>query len=360
MYTMTDVSGSVIGGVDTHRDEHVAAALTPVGKVLGTQSFAATAVGYAELLGWLTDFGEVLAVGVEGTGSYGKGLTRSLREAGVAVIEVNRPNRQTRRRNGKSDPADAIAAGRAVLSGEADAVPKTGAGPAEGVRVLRIARDTATKARTQAINAMRALVVTAPEELHDELAGLSVAKLAARVESLPAGPDDYTTMALQSLVLRWRTLGAELKALEPQLHAAVTAAAPPPLLEQLGVGDYVAASITMALGDNPERLMRSDACLAALAGTAPKDASSGLNQRHRLNRDGNRDLNSALYRIAIVRLRYDPPTQAYVARRISEGKTKKEAIRCVKRYITREIWKIYRDHLKELAEETVRMHPIAA
>jgi len=344
---MTDETREVIGGVDTHRDTHVAAALSPVGQVLGTRSFSATAAGYRELAGWLVSFGAVGHVGVEGTGSYGKGLARSLHEAGVTVIEVNRPNRQKRRRHGKSDTADAIAAGRAVLSGEADARPKSGTGPAEGVRVLRMARDSATKARTQALNEIHALVVTAPAALHDELAELSISKLATYIEALTPEADGYTVIALQSLVARCRALSAELKALAADLHAAVAAAAPPKLLTEIGVGDYVAASIVMAMGDNPERLMRGDGCLAKLAGTSPKDASSGLQERHRLNRDGNRDLNSAIYRITIVRLRYDQATKDYLARRMSDGKTKKEAIRCIKRYITRDIWKIYRDHLTE-------------
>lgn len=351
MITMTEPTAEVVGGVDTHRDQHVAAALTPLGKVLGTQGFATTTAGYADLLAWLRTFGAVLQVGVEGTGAYGKGLTRALHTADVTVIEVTRPNRQLRRRHGKSDPADAIAAARAVLSGDAAAIPKRGDGPAEGVRQLRIVHDSATKARTQAINEIRALVVTAPAACHDELAGLSIAKLALIVDRWTPAATDYIEVALQSLVRRWRRLTAELADLKPQLHAAVVAAAPPALLDELGVGDHVAASIVMAFGDNPDRLMHDEGCLAQLAGTAPKDASSGLQKRHRLNRDGNRDLNAAIYRITIVRLRYDQDTKDYVARRMSEGKTKKEAIRCVKRYITRQIWKTYRDHLDHLAQQ---------
>lgn len=335
-------SRRVTVGVDTHLELHVAAAKDELGRDLGTASFPATSLGYAQLLAWAGGLGELERVGVEGTGSYGAGLSRFLRQAGVAVVEVSRPNRQERRRHGKSDPADAVAACRAVLSGEALGVPKSADATVEMVRVLRATRRGAMKARTQAVLTMRALLVTAPAALRDELGKLSLAALVKRCAAMRPGavatPVAAAKLALRSLARRIVALDEELAELDSEL-VALTAKAAPELVATFGVGADVAGALLVAVGDNPERLA-SEAAFAKMCGVSPIEASSGKTARHRLNRGGDRQANAALYRIVVVRMRYHEPTKAYIARRIAEGKTKKEAIRCLKRYVAREVYQI--------------------
>jgi transposase len=330
----------VVIGVDTHLDAHVAAALDHLGRPLGVISVAATRAGYDELVMWAETLGDIEAFGVEGTGSYGAGLTRHLRGGGHLVVEVIRPNRQARRRKGKSDPADAEAAARAVISGEASAVPKAGDDTVEMIRVLRVARSTAMKARSQAVNALKSLVVTAPAELREQLHGLTTLKLVATAARLRPGPETTTTTAaktaLRSLAGRYHALDGEIDALDVQL-AELTARTAPQLVGTFGVGPDTAGALLVAAGDNPERL-HSEAAFAMLCGAAPVPASSGKTVRHRLNRSGDRQANAALYRIVIVRLRHHKPTQEYAARRTQQGKTKPEIIRCLKRYVAREIY----------------------
>lgn len=342
--TMTRSSTEVTLGVDTHKDVHVAAALDARGAVLGTESFPATVDGYEQLHRWATDHGVLGVVGVEGTGSWGAGLARHLSAAGASVIEVNRTNRQHRRRHGKSDTADAIGAARAIQSGEADATPKSGVGPVEAVRALRVTMRSAIKARTQATNQMRSLLDVADPSLRAELGGLRAPQLAERAARLRPGvdvtdPNTATKTALRSLGRRYKSLTVEIDELRDLLAAAVTAAAPPALLAEHGVGTDTAAALLIAAGDNPER-MRSDAAFASLCGVSPVDASSGRQQRHRLNRGGNRDANNALWRIVLVKMATDPETRDYIERRVSDGKTKREAIRALKRHLARRYWKI--------------------
>ena len=338
---MTPPQRRVTAGVDTHKDFHVAAALDDIGKLLGTETFPATPAGYRALHRWLTDLGDIDAVGVEGTGAWGAGLARHLNTAGVRVIEVTRQNRQRRRRNGKSDTADAIGAARSVLSEEATGTPKNAAGAVESIRVLQVARRSAIKARTQAANQLHSVLVTAPDELRSRFAGLNVADLAEQTSRLRPGPiTDPTAATKTTLVIlarRWLALGAEIAMLDEHLEQ-LTVTAAPTLLELKGVGTQVASVLLTTVGDNPERL-RSERSFAALCGTNPVDATSGRRQdRHRLNRGGDRQANAALYVIALCRLRWDPATKAYMARRLAEGKTRKEVIRCLKRYIAREVF----------------------
>ena len=327
-------------GVDTHRDVHVAVALDQLGRRIEQIELASTGAGYERLLGWAEGFGIVDAFGVEGTGCYGAGLARYLRARDVLVVEVMRPNRQTRRRKGKSDPTDAEAAARAVLSGEAVGSPKAGDDLVEMIRVLRVARGTAIKARTQAINALRSLLVTAPPELRDQLRALSTTRLVAKAAQLRPGervsPLAASKLALRHLARRCQALEAEITSLDAQL-AQLTAAASPRLIEAFGVGADTAGALLVAAGDNPDRL-RSEAAFSMLCGSSPIKASSGKTNRHRLNRGGNRQANAALYRIVLVRMRYQQPTKDYVERRTSEGKSKREIIRCLKRYVAREIY----------------------
>jgi transposase len=332
----------VTGGVDTHADVHVAAVVDQVGRVLGTRAFPADAAGYRAALAWMRARGELAKVGVEGTGSYGAGLARYLAARGVEVAEVIRPSRQARRRRGKSDTADAVAAALAALNGEASAMPKSGDGAAESIRALKVARAGAVKARTQAGNQLRDLILTAPEPLRRQLAGLPSGRqagVAARFRpGDPACPAEGTKAAMASLARRRQQLAEEITGLGAALDELVTRAAPKELLAKRGVATQVAASLLITTGDNPGRVRR-EASFAALCGASPVDASSGKQIRHRLNRGGDRQANSALWTIAMTRLAHDPRTKAYAARRTAEGKTKKEIIRCLKRYIAREIYK---------------------
>lgn len=336
----------VFGGVDTHKRTHVAAAVDAAGRLLGTAAFTADRRGYGQLLGWLGSLGVLARVGVEGTGSYGAGLARHLAGEGIAVVEVNRPDRQTRRHRGKTDTVDAEVAARAALSGEATAVPKSGDGPVEAIRALSVARRSAVKARTQAGNQLHALAVTAPERLAHKLRGLRTGEIAEaciamRPDTAPDQVTAATKTALRSLARRHRALTAEIDDLDADL-LRLAEQANPALLGACGVGAEVAAALLVAAGDNPQR-MRTEASFAALCGASPIEASSGTVTRHRLNRGGDRHANNALWRIAMVRLSFDERTIAYAQRRRAQGKTRRETIRCLKRHIAREIYRLLTD-----------------
>ena len=337
---MTTMPLRVTGGVDTHLDVHVAAALDHQGGLLGVESFETTPAGYRRLLRWLGAFGEVELVGVEGTGSYGAGLTRHLHADGVRVVEVDRPNRQRRRRRGKSDPQDAITAARAAQSGDAVGQAKTRNGNVEAMRVLRVARSSARKARTQALNQMRSIISTAPEPIRAELRDLNVYRLLEHAAAYRPGQRrdvaSLTKLTLRMLARRAQALEAEVAELDAILEPLVVDTAPE-LVARLGIGTECASALLVAAGDNPERL-RNEATFAHLCGASPLDASSGKHERHRLNRGGDRQANSALWKIVITRMVYDPRTRDYIERRVKDGLTKKEAIRCLKRYIAREVY----------------------
>jgi len=300
-----------------------------------TVQIPTTPAGYRDLLAWARGLGQVDAWGVEGTGSYGAALARFLAAQGQVVLEVNRPDRAARRRHGKSDPVDAQA-------GEVTTMPKAGDGHVEMIRSLRVARSTAMRARTQAVNALKALLVTAPCELREQLRGLPAAALVRTAAELDPGPITSplaaAMLALRTLARRHRALTAEIKPLTAELDR-LTSKAAPKLVALFGVGQDSAGALLVAAGDNPGRL-RSDAAFSMLCGASPVEASSGKTTRHRLNRGGDRQANAALYRIVLVRLRYDQQTKDYMARRIKEGKTKKEAIRCLKRYVAREVFAV--------------------
>jgi transposase len=338
--TVTTLPRCITGGVDTHLDVHGAAALDDRGTLLGVESFATTESGYKKLLGWLADFGPVELVGIEGTGSYGAGLTRHLQAERVRVVEVDRPNRQRRRRKGKSDPEDAISAARAAFSGDATGEAKSRDGNVESMRVLRIARASARKARTQALNQMRNVVSTAPDPIRAELRGLSVFQLLERASAYRPGTKrdivSLTKFTLRMLARRAITLEEEITEIDAILKPLVKETAPE-LVATLGVGSDAASALLVAAGDNPGRL-RSEAAFAHLCGASPLDASSGKNQRHRLNRSGDRQANSALWHIVLTRMVYDPRTNEYIERRRADGLTKKEAVRCLKRYVAREVY----------------------
>jgi transposase len=340
MSMMASSTRPVTGGVDTHKDTHVAAVVDRLGVVLGIASFPNRQRAYGALATWMRGHGPLVAVGVEGCGSYGAGLARYLRGEGVEVLEVNRPDRSERRAHGKSDTADAIAAARAAVSGRHAGVPKATDGIVESIRVLRCVRRSAMRARTQCANQIHALVDTAPAELHNRWAAstlarlIDIAPLLAIEDPTLTEPSSSATWSLGALAGRWRWLDDQITELDHHLDHLVPAAAPN-LAGLFGVGTDTAGALLVAAGDNPDRL-RSEASFAALCGASPLPASSGRTLRHRLNRGGNREANNALWRIALVRMAHDPTTRAYVERRTKQGLSKPEIIRCLKRYIARQ------------------------
>ncbi len=309
----------------------------------GPRASRPTAAGYKALLRWLEGFGDVTKIGVEGTGSYGSGLARHLRRAGVEVIEVDRPDRQKRRRTGKSDPLDAIEAARAALSGRARGKPKSRDGAVEAIRVLVVAKRSARQARSKALVQMRHLGYSAPEQLRCRLKGLSVPALVAEGKGLrPSRSPDPVTAAtkasLSSLAHRIEALDRELAELDERIEALLVATVPD-LLELFGVGPDTAAALVMAAGDNPERL-HSEAAWAHLCGVSPIPKGSGKNSgRVKVHDGGDRQANSALWRIVMVRIAHDPETQLYFERRVKEGKTTYDVIRILKRYVAREVYR---------------------
>lgn len=339
--TTIEAARRVTGGVDTHGEIHVAAAVDSVGGVLGTRSFAASPEGYHELLQWLRSFGTLALVGVEGTGAYGAGVARFLRHSETRVVEIDRPNRQARRRQGKSDPLDAVEAARTALSGRAgEAKSKDGA--VEAIRVLLVARRSATRARNKALVQMRHLTYTAPDDLRLRLKGTNtktLVKVAVGLRPLRSADQIMaaTKAALAVLAQRVRFLDEQIGNLDQFLVPLVSQTAPE-LLALTGVGPVTAATLLVTAGDNPKRL-RSEAAWAHLCGVAPLEASSGKVVRHRLDPGGDRQANSALWRIVMVRLTCDPTTQAYLERRTKEGCSKREVVRALKRYVAREIYR---------------------
>ena len=275
----------ICGGVDTHRDVHVAAVVDTAGRVLGSAPFTADTAGYEKLGDWLQSHGSVVRVGVESTGSYGAGLARHLTKACVEVVEVNRPNRQLRRSRGKTDIVDAENAARAALCGQATAQPKSGDGPVEAIRMLGVVRRSAIKARTQTINQLHALVVTAPEQVKHQLGELTPKARVKICAAFRPRPDDTTTayakQALRILARRYQTLTTEITELDTHINR-LCVRANPALLATPGIGADTAATLLITAGDNPHRL-HSEASFAALCGASPVQASSGRTIRHRLN-----------------------------------------------------------------------------
>lgn len=332
----------VFGGVDTHLDTHTAAAIDQVGRVLGTQQFPATKAGYAALLAWLRGHGRLDRVGVEGTGAYGAGLAHLLRDEHVTVVEVDRPNRKTRRFQGKSDPIDAIQAARTALAADRTGIPKQRDGRVEALRNLRVARRSAVEQRADTQRQIKSLIVTAPDQVRAQLRALSTTTLITTCANLrpdradAATPATAVKLALRSLARRHQQLTTEITDLDNLLEALVTAINPA-LTAVHGVGLDTAGQLLVTAGDNHERLT-SEAAFAMLCGTAPIPASSGKTTRHRLNRGGDRQANAALYRVVLTRLRWDQKTRDYMQRRTTEGLSKKEIIRCLKRYVARELY----------------------
>jgi len=332
----------VTGGVDTHADVHVGAAIDSNGGVLGVESFPADETGYGDLLDWLVGFGELVRVGVEGTGSWGVGLTRFLTDHDSMVLEVDRPNRQTRRKKGKSDPTDAVSAARAALSGTATTTPKSRDGAVEEMRVLLVSRRSARQQRIQTLNQLRHLVFTAPEPIRirfkDRYKTGLVTEAANMRPNKGSDPIVFTTnLVIRNLARRIKGLNNEMAEVDRMLTTLIENTAPL-LLELYGVGTDTAASLLVAAGDNPDRL-HNERSWAHLCGVTPLPASSGKTTRYRLNRGGDRQANAALHRIVLTRMSSHEQTRRYVARRRDEGLNTAEIMRCLKRYVARQTFK---------------------
>jgi transposase len=336
---MANTRPDVIAGVDTHADTHWAAIITTTGQHVADKQFPATPDGYARLIGFITGHGRLVRVGVEGTSSYGAGLTRVLQAASLDTVEVIRPKREQRRR-GKSDPIDAYAAAAAVLTRQHLPMPKTSGGDVDAIRVLLIARRSASKAKTDAMRQIKSILVTAPNQIRERFRAMSDTTLTEALSKLRPAPatkdvDSATLSALRVLARRHTTMADEITTLDADLDI-LTSRANPSLRATHGVGPIIAAQLLITAGENPERLA-SEAAFAALTGTAPIPASSGKTRRHRLNRGGDRDANCAIHQIVLVRMANDPATKAYIAKRKADGKTIRETIRCLKRAVTREM-----------------------
>jgi len=353
----------VFAGVDTHKELHVAAVIDSGETVLGTRSFSTTRAGYRALLAWIIEFGQLARIGVEGTGSYGAGLTRHLAQAGITVLEVDRPDRSDRRRKGKDDDLDAINAARAALHQRRTVAPKSKDGAVEALRVLRVARAHAVRERRNTLQLLRMTIVAAPDELRDQVRNLTrmqlIRILAAWRPDVSNAADPVTAnrVALKSMGRRYLELSDEITDLDELINPLVEALAPQ-LLARVGIGIEVAGQLLVTAGGNPDR-MRSEAAFAMLCGAAPLPASSGMTQRHRLNRGGDRQANRALHLVAISRIRLDPNTRAYVARKTAEGHSKLEIIRCLKRYLAREIFFLLNPGQPTIPRRPYRRHRAA-
>lgn len=328
-------------GVDTHKQAHTAAVVDRLGGVSETFEFPADPTGYRKVLARVESCGGMRVWGVEGTGSYGAGLTGFLQDAGERVVEVERPGRPLRRNGAKSDAIDAIRAARQVLVSRHQIEPRRG-GEREAVRVLLATRNAAVVARTKALNHLQALVVTAPQRLRSRLEGFSTTQLARHASQLRLGTTqriEYqaTVRAMRACARRALACGEEVDELEAELRR-ILADQVPHLLAEPGIGPISAAAIYLAWSHHGR--IRNDAAFAALAGVSPIPASSGQTTRHRLNRGGDRQLNRALHTITLSRLSCHPETRVYATRRLSQGKTSREIRRCLKRHIARRVYKL--------------------
>jgi transposase len=348
----------VIGGIDTHLDFHVAAAVTALGVLLATSTFPATATGYTRLLGWLRSLGTVHAVGIEGPGSYGAGLARHLAAAGIEIHEIDRPDRADRRRRGKSDAYDAESAARRVLAGLTRRA-KLNTGAIEALRILKMQHDSAVKQRTATINQIHQLRVTAPEELRASLSGLTKKTLPAhcaryRIDTTRlAEPLQAAKRALRGLAKRALALEEEARDLEREITALVTPLAPR-TLAVVGTGPLTVAQLLITIGENPDRFT-NQAAFAALCGVSPIPASSGKSTRHRLNRGGDRRANSALHMTCLSRLAHHQPTKSYIAARTNDNKSDAHLRRKLKRYIARELFTLLRDDINNITTKTTNI-----
>lgn len=347
----------VVGGVDTHKDLHVSAVIDTQGRLLASMGFPTTRKGYRLMLEWMRSFGVLEVVGVEATGTYGAGLLRYMSGKGVSVLEVTAPDRRSRRMRGKNDHLDAEAAAHAALSGQRIVTPKTRDGMIEALRVLRACRKGAIQARRIALQMIGNTIVSAPDRLRDTVRDMTRMQLIRTLAAWRPDMSGYRELetayriALKSLARRYLELHDEIADLDAMIRSIVDELAPD-LVARHSIGYGSAAQLLVTAGDNPERL-KSEASFAALCGVSPVPASSGKTERHRLNRGGDRAANSALHIVAIGRLRCDARTKEYVARRIADGRSKLEAIRCLKRYIAREVFTLIRNRYRDINQAQI-------
>lgn len=339
----------VVVGVDTHQLTHHVAVIDTDRKRVGDREFPVNTSGYRDLVGYVTALGKVRAYGVESTGSYGAGLTRYLLSVDAEVYEVNRPEKSTRVKAGKSDPIDAYSAAEQVLAGRASGRPKIKTGIVEALRTVKIPRDSAVRERARAYSQIRDLATTAPAAIHEALIGSTArqrVRIAAAYRPDPARAHEPTQAlkhALRALARRVQALDVEIAEAD-KIITALTRQAVPTLLAMPQVGPQTAAQLVITAGQNIER-MRSEAAFAKLAGVAPLPASSGKTNRHRLNPGGDCQANSALYMVVVGRMRNHPETLTYVQRRRAEGLSNAEIIRCLKRHLARSIYRALRTDL---------------
>jgi transposase len=324
-------------GVDTHKHEHLAQALDELGRAVGRVAIEVSARGYARLADWLGGLGDELVVGIEGAGSYGAGLCEYLLAAGFAVVEVERPQRNDRRR-GKSDELDALLAARKVLAGQGLSTPRAG-GARLALRALLVAQRSSVAERTRLLNQLQALTTTAPVALRERIGPGDGKQLAARLVKLRAAASAPTSErvvfeVLRDLARRARALDTEIDRYQRELTQLIRSL-DPTLLDERGIGPISAAKLLVC---DPQRF-KSESAFARCNGTAPKPASSGQTIRHRLSRGGDRQANNALHTIARSRARHHPQTRAYLERRRAEGKTDREAMRALKRHLSRHLYK---------------------
>jgi transposase len=352
MEVSQEVAGHrVVGGVDTHKDLHVAAVVDDQDRVLGSQCFATTRQGYRQMLAWMRSFGTLQRIGVEATGTYGAGLLRYMQQAGIEVLEVTTPDKHDRRKRGKNDDLDAQNAAHAAFAGRRTVTPKSRDGMIESLRVLKACRKTAVAARRIALQMIHNTIVCAPDELRETLRKMTRMPLVRTLAAWRPDLADYRNVVsayritLKSLGRRYLELHDEIADLDSMIGAIVDELAPS-LVARNSIGHGAAAQLLLTAGD--VQRLQSEASFAALCGVSPVPASSGKTTRHRLNRGGDRAANSSLHIIAIGRLRTDPRTKAYMAKRIAEGHSKLEIIRCLKRYIAREVFTLIKSRQREI------------
>lgn len=338
---LTQRRGLVIG-VDTHRDIHAYAVCdAATGQVIDRFTASATATGYAQAQARVAMLDGAVLWAIEGTGSYGHGLTCCLTQAGEDVAEVDHPHKRGRDGRGKTDGIDAVRAARHVIAATHAATPRHLQGPREALRVLMLARDGATNTRTDAIRQVRAIIVGLPDDIRQRLSGLGPDRLLKTCAGLRKAANDPHTAAvitaLRAIARRGLTATGEATTHKHEITRLV-AEMNPRLLDQKGVGPITAAALLIAWSHHGR--LRNEACFARLAGVAPIPASSGMTNRHRLDRGGDRKLNNALHTIALTRARSDPETLAYIQKRIALGSTRRDAIRSLKRHIARALFRL--------------------
>lgn len=338
----------VVAGIDTHKKEHALCLLDELGRKVFEGFFPADEQGYRELADTIGNPAECLVVGVECTMSYGAGLTRLLTSLGFNVVEVLHPEKKRRRRgSNKNDLEDAERAARTAIAGKHTSVPKAGDGWVEAIRALMVSRRLAVKTSTAAANAAHALMVSAPGRIREKYEGMCTeAMMRSLARKNPSGDivEENLYASLRQIASMWlesrKQADAALELIEQIMEENA-----PALTAMEGCGSLTAASLAIAAGDNPERMGSKDS-FAALCGASPVEASSGDVKRHRLNQGGNRQANCALHLIVLSRMKHDDRTKAYVARRTAEGKSKKEIIRCLKRYVANEVYRALLNPMK--------------